>query len=185
MRKRIFELEDALENQPPTKRVRTSKLSDEPEAGPSASSSAVTSAAKAKADTKKVDIDEVVEAEDSEFHAIFDGKGILIQPTPTNKPTSTVTIKEYTAQDVEDLFGKHFKELKGNCYSVDGIMANFAKGQKIGLVALNFLGLSISYAQNTMKCSMKFEVTEATMYRSGLDEDFDEYEYYTGARSRY
>lgn len=28
----------------------------------------------------------------SEFDSVFGGKGLLIQPTPTNKPNSTVTI---------------------------------------------------------------------------------------------
>ncbi|KAH8118707.1 hypothetical protein DFH11DRAFT_1540827 [Phellopilus nigrolimitatus] len=206
MRKRIIELEDALQGQPSAKRAKTLKNVDEaPKAGPSTGSSAGASASKTKVDAKKVDtllkrfwtslqkevktekykfrggdpkeckIDEIIEVDD--FHAIFDGKGVLIQPTPTNKPTSTVTIKEF-ARDVEDLFGKYFKELKGNRYSVGGIMARFAKGEKIGLVALNINGLSVSYAKNTMKCTLKFEVEEATMYRVGLDDDFAGYGLY-------
>lgn len=42
---------------------------------------------------KSARIEEVIEEE--EFHAIFDGKGIQIQPTPDNKPSSTVIIKDF------------------------------------------------------------------------------------------
>lgn len=38
-------------------------------------------------------IDEVIE--EAEFDTIFEGKGVHIQPTPTNKPTSTIIIKEF------------------------------------------------------------------------------------------
>lgn len=43
--------------------------------------------------SKTIKIDEVLEP--SEFEAIFGGKGVLIQPTPQNKPKSTVTIIEF------------------------------------------------------------------------------------------
>lgn len=66
------------------------------------------------------------------------------------------------------------------CYPI-GICARFAKGEKIGLVALDINGLEVSYAKNTMKCSLKFEVEEATAYRLGRDEDFDDNGYYAGA----
>lgn len=36
--------------------------------------------------------------EESEFRNIFEGKGLLIQPTPQNKPTSTVTIINFVRQ---------------------------------------------------------------------------------------
>lgn len=63
-----------------------------------------------------------------------------------------------------------------------GILANFAKGEKIGLVELQINSLQISYAKNTMKCALKFEVEEATPYRLGLDEDFGDDGYYLGHR---
>ncbi|KAI5116284.1 hypothetical protein M0805_009935 [Coniferiporia weirii] len=191
MRRRILELEDALDDRPPAKRSKVSKIEDNmPEAGPSTD---LPAGANAKANAKKVDvllkkfwtslqkevktekykfrgggdrkvckIDEVIEVD--EFHAIFDGKGTLTQPTPMNKPTSTVTIRELGSGDVEDLFGKHYKELKGNRFSVGGIAARFAKGEKMGTTALDITGLSVSYARNTMKCSMKFEVEEHSDY---------------------
>ena len=36
-----------------------------------------------------------------------------------------------------------------------------------------------------MKCGMKFEVEEATPYRLGRDEDFDDDGYYMGPRRNY
>lgn len=62
-----------------------------------------------------------------------------------------------------------------------GILARFAKGEKIGLVALDINSLEVSYAKNTMKCSLKFEVEEATAYRLGRDEDFDDDGFYRSA----
>lgn len=43
--------------------------------------------------SKSIRIEEIMEY--PEFEAIFMGKGVLVQPTPTNKPKSTVTIIEY------------------------------------------------------------------------------------------
>lgn len=43
--------------------------------------------------SKQVKFEEVFEYD--EFQAIFGGKGVLIQPTPQNKPKSTVTIIEF------------------------------------------------------------------------------------------
>lgn len=47
---------------------------------------------------KTCKIDEVIEPE--EFHALFESKlpmGVLIQPTPDNKPNSSVTIIRYVS----------------------------------------------------------------------------------------
>ncbi|KAL6298791.1 hypothetical protein BKA93DRAFT_830424 [Sparassis latifolia] len=57
---------------------------------------------------KMIKIEEVFELE--EFNKIFMGKGRLIQPTPENKPKSTVTIMDF----VQVLFGNELKALKGN-----------------------------------------------------------------------
>jgi hypothetical protein len=42
---------------------------------------------------KTIKIDEVLQT--AEFEGMFGGKGTLIQPTPTNKPKSTVTIIDF------------------------------------------------------------------------------------------
>lgn len=40
------------------------------------------------------------------FQDIFDGKGVKIQPTPENKPTSKITILNFSShEDIKDLFG--------------------------------------------------------------------------------
>ena len=52
-------------------------------------------AVKFQGSPKIIKFDEVLEK--AEFDAIFLGKGTLIQPTPQNKPKSTVTIIEYVS----------------------------------------------------------------------------------------
>lgn len=44
---------------------------------------------------KTIKFDEVMEV--AEFTTMFGGKGTLIQPTPTNKPSSTVTIIDFVS----------------------------------------------------------------------------------------
>lgn len=86
-------------------------------------------------------VDEILEPE--EFDAIFRGKvfpscpsafairtlnsskflvqGILIQPTPTNKPNSSVTIITYVGDDaIKAVFGDELKPLKGDVWSIGG-----------------------------------------------------------------
>jgi hypothetical protein len=67
-------------------------------------------------DIKFQDVERTIKIEDhftvEEFAAVFTG-GNLIQPTPTNKPNSTVTIKDYsTAEQYADLFGEAWDPTK-------------------------------------------------------------------------
>ncbi|KAL5507898.1 hypothetical protein ACEPAH_5516 [Sanghuangporus vaninii] len=199
MRKRILELEEQLEGQSAVKRPKLSNPAEEPpKAGPSTSTSGKsgrfnTDPKKIDAIIKKIwsslqkevktekykfrggppktcRIEEVIE--EDEFFEIFTGRPDyvgMIQPRPDNKPGSSVHIYEYPTEEIEKIFGKHYKELKGNRYSLGGIAARFAKGQKIGLVLLNINHLQVNYSRNTMKCAMKFEVEETYPYRCGLD----------------
>lgn len=52
--------------------------------------------------SKSIRIEEIMEY--PEFETIFMGKGVLIQPTPTNKPKSAVTIIEYVRLAPLNLF---------------------------------------------------------------------------------
>lgn len=62
--------------------------------------------------SKTIKFDEVWEQAD--FEALFNGKGTLIQPTPINKPNSTVTIIEFnTKEQISGFFGSELKPLKG------------------------------------------------------------------------
>ncbi|PAV21319.1 hypothetical protein PNOK_0394600 [Pyrrhoderma noxium] len=170
MRRRIIELEDALENQQPSKRAKT-KAKEEPISFLKPGPSTFPVATSPNVDMKKMDtlvkrfwtnckIDEIIEP--AEFDAIFKNKGLLIQPTPYNKPTSTVTIIEFhSSYDVESVFGKHFKELKGYRYSSGGHFSRYEKGKRIGLVELRVLGLEVSYAKGSKKCTLKFDVEES------------------------
>lgn len=47
-------------------------------------------------------------------------QGTLVQPTPTNKPNSTVTIITYGGAQIEALFGDELKPLKGDVWNIGG-----------------------------------------------------------------
>lgn len=87
--------------------------------------------------SKTIKFDEVFEV--AEFESLFNGKGLLIQPTPTNKPKSTVTIMHFVsgssfpleiiswlifvaqnAVQVNGFFGNELKGLKGNVWTRGG-----------------------------------------------------------------
>ncbi|KAI0034978.1 hypothetical protein K488DRAFT_83440 [Vararia minispora EC-137] len=186
MRLRIIELEDrAADAEPPTKRRKTAAGIGVENAGPSDEPTA----AQLKKDDKKnqmqikklfdrlkkeckaaglkfqgsqrqVKFDEVLEQ--AEFDALFKGRGILIQPTPTNKPTSTVTIIELSGAQAEMLFGEgnaKVDQLKGTAWTIGG-GPRFAKSEKIGTVDVKIDALEIQYSHNTMKCTLKFDVSQ-------------------------
>ncbi|KAH9922709.1 uncharacterized protein B0H18DRAFT_1016550 [Fomitopsis serialis] len=187
MKQRIIELEEQLASQPPpAKRAR--KINDTaPSAEATSSSTAPVAASTTKAEDKKrklqlkkifdrlkkecksdsvkfqgtsktIKFDEVLEYD--EFQSIFGGKGTLIQPTPENKPKSTVTIMEFrNMAAIEDLFGDEVKALKGTSWSRGG-GPYFAKSIKQGTVDVNIVRLDVNYSKNGMKCSLKFEVEE-------------------------
>ncbi|PPQ69336.1 hypothetical protein CVT26_002568 [Gymnopilus dilepis] len=205
MRTRIIELEDELSQQPPTKRARTSNANDAPDASPAV---AGPSNGSSKADEKKrkmqvkkifdrlkkecksdavkfqgapktIKIDEVYS--EAEFDMLFGGKGHLIQPTPTNKPKSVVTIIHFTSQaHIEAFFGDELKPLKGNTWSRGGIPqrafgvgfggygSTFSKSQKLGSVDVSIQSMEVNYSKNNMKCSLKIEVMQQGGYN-----DFD------------
>ncbi|KAH7101547.1 hypothetical protein BKA62DRAFT_703305 [Auriculariales sp. MPI-PUGE-AT-0066] len=210
MRARIIELEDQLaaKGEPPKKKARVaapagSFFEAKQPAVPS------TSAATTKASDKKrqaqlkkifdrvkkecksveckfqgtpktIKFDEVLEYE--EFQGLFSGKGTLIQPTPQNKPTSTVTIIDFNRYQVADFFGDELKALTGFRWSRGGIpQRNFgfmgiggglSKSQNEGSCDVELRSLQINYSKNGMKCNMKFEVAETYGY---MNEDDDKY----------
>jgi hypothetical protein len=139
--------------------------------------------------------------EKSEFDTLFmGGVGTVIQPTPQNKPTSTVTIIRFVrhiyavlfagvnfrliiniqhgAAQLEALFGGELKPLKGEKWSIGGSLLcptcldslsvpnafaggpSFAKSLKLGACDVDINDLEISYSKNTMKATLKFEVSE-------------------------
>ncbi|KAJ7933065.1 hypothetical protein B0H13DRAFT_1700934 [Mycena leptocephala] len=189
MRLRIIQLEDELATPPPAKRAKTSAS-----ASAVASMSAAPTASSSKADEKKrkmqvkkifdrlkkecksdavkfqgsvksIKFDEVLEQ--TEFETLFGGKGRLVQPTPQNKPKSTVTIIELnTAAHLQSFFGDELKPLKGNHWSrvptrgfgFFGGGGGFSKSVKHGTVDVSIRAAEISYSKNNLKCTLKFEV---------------------------
>lgn len=71
--------------------------------------------------TKNVKFDEVLEK--AEFDALFKDRGTLIQPTPQNKPKSSVTIIEFSGPEAEAFFsegGAKLDTLKGTRWTIGG-----------------------------------------------------------------
>lgn len=70
---------------------------------------------------KTVKFDEVLEK--AEFDSLFQGRGTLIQPTPQNKPKSTVTIIEFHGTQADAFFsegGAKLDTLKGTRWTIGG-----------------------------------------------------------------
>ncbi|KAJ6568968.1 hypothetical protein B0H19DRAFT_1256659 [Mycena capillaripes] len=123
---------------------------------------------------KSIKFDEVLEL--AEFETLFGGKGHLVQPTPQNKPKSTVTIIEFnswsvknTAAHLQSFFGDELKPLKGNLWSRGGVPTRgygffggggggFSKSIKQGTCDVSIRSAEISYSKNNLKCTLKFEV---------------------------
>ena len=129
---------------------------------------------------KSVKFDEVLEK--AEFDALFKGHGTLIQPTPHNKPKSTVTIIEFNGNQADSFFseaGAKLDTLKGTRWTIGGTSlplfslykaradlrclvggARFAKSEKIGACDVRIQSMSVQYSANSMKATLKFDVYE-------------------------
>ncbi|KAJ7615249.1 hypothetical protein DFH06DRAFT_1145964 [Mycena polygramma] len=196
MRLRIIQLEDQLATPPPAKRAKTA-ASTSAAASTSTAATAAPTAASSKAEEKKrkmqvkkifdrlkkecksdslkfqgtdktIKFDEVLEL--AEFETLFGGKGVLMQPTPQNKPKSTVTIIEFrNAAHLQSFFGDELKPLKGNLWSRGGVPSRsfgffggggggFSKSIKQGTCDVSIRSAEINYSKNGLKCTLKFEV---------------------------
>ncbi|KAJ7362955.1 hypothetical protein DFH08DRAFT_921150 [Mycena albidolilacea] len=211
MRLRIIQLEDELATPPPAKRAKTA-ASTSANAVASTSIAPVPTASSSKAEEKKrkvqvkkifgrlkkecksdslkfqgspktIKFDEVLEQ--SEFETLLGGKGVLVQPTPQNKPKSTVTIIEFnTAAHIQGFFGDELKPLKGNHWSKGGVPTRsfgffgggggggFSKSVKHGPCDVSIRSAEISYSKNGMKCTLKFEVEQVGGGGGGYDSDW-------------
>ncbi|KAG5644120.1 hypothetical protein DXG03_009066 [Asterophora parasitica] len=195
LRARIIELEDEIAQQPPTKRAQTSHAPAADEASTSAAGPSAASLnaeeKKRKMQAKKILIgendafiypDEVYS--EAEFDSLFKGKGILMQPTPENKPKSVVTIIHLnTRGHIASFFGDELKVPTGNTWSRGGMPARtfgggffggfggstFTKSIKLGAVDVAVQLLEVNYSKNNMKCSLKFQVGQT----SGMGSHFD------------
>ncbi|KAJ7259880.1 hypothetical protein C8J57DRAFT_1720404 [Mycena rebaudengoi] len=129
---------------------------------------------------KSIKFEEVLEQ--SEFEGLFAGKGRLVQPTPANKPKSTVTIIEFnTPTHIQNLFGDELKPLKGSLWSRGGVPtrrmgggfggSTFSKSVKHGTCDVAIQSVEISYSRNNMKCTLKFEVAQLGGGGGGMYDD--------------
>ncbi|KAJ6605360.1 hypothetical protein DFH09DRAFT_967151 [Mycena vulgaris] len=203
MRLRIIQLEDELVGPSPVKRAKTAAS-----APVASTSTAAPTAASSKAEEKKrkmqvkkifdrlkkeckaegvkfqgssktIKFDEVLEP--AEFEMLFGGKGRLVQPTPQNKPKSTVTIIELNnAAHLQSFFGDELKPLKGTLWSKGGVptrgfgsfgRSGFSKPVKHGACDVTVRCAEISYSKNNLKCTLKFEVEQAGG-GGGYDSDY-------------
>ncbi|KAH6905936.1 hypothetical protein BKA70DRAFT_1500148 [Coprinopsis sp. MPI-PUGE-AT-0042] len=117
---------------------------------------------------KTIKFDEVLEYD--EFLSIFGGHGTLVQPTPTNKPTSTVTIMHFDRNQALSFLGPECTSgLKGTLWTKGG-GPRFAKSLQVGQCDLRINSLEVNYSKNAMKCTLKFEVedVDGDLSRGGL-----------------
>ncbi|KAF7795697.1 hypothetical protein EIP86_006862 [Pleurotus ostreatoroseus] len=97
----------------------------------------------------------------ADFELVFGTSGTLVQPTPTNKPKSTVYIRTYGSDaQLAALFGDAWKpdQLKGHQWTVGSIFAG--KSQKLGQVTLNIQHLEVQWSKGTEKAVLKAEICE-------------------------
>ncbi|KJA26794.1 hypothetical protein HYPSUDRAFT_180336 [Hypholoma sublateritium FD-334 SS-4] len=134
---------------------------------------------------KTIKIDEVLEPAD--FDAMFAGKGLLVQPTPECKPKSTVTIMRFENQaQIAAFFGDELKPLKGNIWSRGGSGTRnygggfgfgggggFAKSVKLSACDVAIRNFEVNYARNSLKCTIKFEVTQVGAGANYYDDESD------------
>ncbi|KIP03049.1 hypothetical protein PHLGIDRAFT_37614 [Phlebiopsis gigantea 11061_1 CR5-6] len=105
-----------------------------------------------------------------DFELVFGNSGTLIQPTPTNKPTSSVWIRRYTNEtDLRALFGDSYKrdQLKGHQWTVGGI--HQGKSQKLpNAVQLEIHSVEVQWSKNQSKATLKVEISEEDMDKTCL-----------------
>ncbi|KAI0338651.1 hypothetical protein BDW22DRAFT_1432445 [Trametopsis cervina] len=107
-----------------------------------------------------------------DFELVFGNSGLLIQPTPDNKPKSNVWIRKYGNEtDFSALFGDAYKveELKGNIWSVGSI--SVGKGQKFVQTQLEIQQIKVHWSKNREKAVLKIEIAQ-----KGFCGDFDPYD---------
>ncbi|KAF8970487.1 hypothetical protein BDZ97DRAFT_2071910 [Flammula alnicola] len=202
MRLRILQLENEISSQPPPAKRAKTTASAPTAAGPSASSEAGPSSTKAEEKKHKMQVKKIFDQlkkecksdnvkfqgspktikfdeiwEQADFEALFKGKGVLIQPTPENKPKSAVTIIQFNTQSqISAFFGDELKALKGNVWSRGGNVtrrmgggfgglfggggSTFTKSIKQGACDVQIQSFEVNYSKNNLKCTIKFEVAE-------------------------
>jgi hypothetical protein len=122
---------------------------------------------------RKVNINDVLSME--EFLAVFGNQGKLIQPTATNKPNSSVHIKELDQEDIATILGTN--EFKGELWTKGGqvqgggffLREGFSKSVKInGGCQVILQQAEVKYSANNGKLLMKCTFANKTLFT-----DFD------------
>lgn len=124
-----------------------------------------------------------------EFEALFGDYGTLIQPTPSNKPTSTVYIKQLSADDMKgilnvdsfkaELWSKGGRPTYGGGWGFGGFGGGggFSKGQKIkGGCQVVLRSAQAKYSSNNGKLLLKCTFSNKRMFDE-IDSDDDGYDY--------
>jgi len=111
---------------------------------------------------REVSVEDVFTEE--EFLEIFGNHGIQIQPTPTNKPNSSVTIRDLDKDALLAVFGKLLSSVKGAVWSKGGKPggfnrsggSGFTKSIKLLTSPITVTQARLTYHANQSKLSVKF-----------------------------
>jgi len=114
-----------------------------------------------------VNVDEILTQ--GEFDSIFGSYGTLEQPTPQNKPTSKVIIRNLSSDDMAKIFGSQFVDFKVNVWRKGG-GSTFRKSIKLGQEVISVEDCVVKYSQPSSKVSLKFScINSGESYGAGDD----------------
>lgn len=133
---------------------------------------------------RHVNVNDVLSVQ--EFESMFGNYGTLIQPTPSNKPKSTVYIRELSAQDMQDILG--VSSFKAELWTKGGVPtygggygwfgrggSGFSKGQKIkGGCQVILQSAEAKYSSNNGKLLLKCTFCNKKMFNE-VDSDDEGY----------
>lgn len=105
-----------------------------------------------------VKINETTPWQVSDFESVFDGKGVKIQPTKTNKPTSTITVLEFVNMEaIKELFGEATIEQEGYKAS-QWRSRSFKKSYKCGELSAKIDKLQIHFNKSKLSLMLQFHM---------------------------
>jgi hypothetical protein len=88
---------------------------------------------------------------------LFDGKGTKIQPTKDNKPTSVVTIINFTWDEFKATLGEFCPEREGHECQLWAKGGNFMKGGKSGKGLARIDSVVVEYNKSKLALEIKLQ----------------------------
>jgi hypothetical protein len=104
-----------------------------------------------------VDVKETTPWSPADFGSFFQGHGTKIQPTPDNKPTSQITILEFSTFDqVKALFDDTIEQ--GGYTAASWRRRNFSKSFKSGELNAELESCQVHFNKSKLTLHLKFEM---------------------------